>query len=720
MRSRLRSWVGAIGRFLKWRPGTPATRESWAIGLLLVGACLLASNDNLFTPFWLVTLWAGVLLALAFLIRRAYRRLTWVFGPVLGYDLVRTARRGQLAGHRCLYAAFLISIMLAVFWLRYPDLNKLRTGLTLTINERGEFGLMVFSTFMIVQMTVVFLVTPAYTAGAIAQEKERRTIDLLLTTELSDREIVLGMLGARLANLFLLVMTGLPILSLLEFLGGVDPNLVIGGFVATLASLLSLAALSILISVHARTTLTATLFTYLWMLFAIPLAIPFLVAITWGVDLSQNYVWGFLVIMLAYTLINVLIAWACGRAAVAELRNAALGSPPPSNVTRSLRNDSEAESSLDRWLVRQQQERGDRLNGEAESQEGDKRPAPTAAETPAWALLLNATKPAPIPRSTRPAPRIPEGEGSLLWKEVYLHRASVETRSLIAALVWAVTGILLFAFMMHLMAKLNEINNIGELTSSWVRGVGTPLACFLLLMIAFSSASRVSRERDLCTLDSLLQLPVRNEAILFAKWLGSILSVRWPAYGLLGLWGLGVLTRGLSWAALPFLLGAAAIYAACFAGLGLWFSASSRNTLRANLFTLLSGLVLVLGPGFLMRNLLGGGLYAESLTNPHWGQLLLEYGLTPSSTLNVLAFRSENLVQEKGLLPAARIFATVAGLQLYLALAAILWLAACRRLRQVKGPAPVAVVRTGPPRWPRRMIRRPARPAPLSQGERAI
>ena len=77
-------------------------------------------------------------------------------------------------------------------------------------------------------------------AGSIAEEKDRKTLEFLLATDLRNREIILSKLGARLANLLLFILTGLPILSILQFLGGVDPNLVLAGFAATFLTMAGL------------------------------------------------------------------------------------------------------------------------------------------------------------------------------------------------------------------------------------------------------------------------------------------------------------------------------------------------------------------------------------------------------------------------------------------------------------------------------------------------
>jgi hypothetical protein len=89
-------------------------------------------------------------------------------------------------------------------------------------------------------------------AGTIAEEKDRKTIEYLLVTDLRNREIVLGKLAARLLHLFAHIAVGLPVLGLIRLLGGVSAEQVGALFAVTASTLLSSAGLSMLVSVHAR------------------------------------------------------------------------------------------------------------------------------------------------------------------------------------------------------------------------------------------------------------------------------------------------------------------------------------------------------------------------------------------------------------------------------------------------------------------------------------
>src|SRR5262249_28601690 len=91
----------------------------------------------------------------------------------------------------------------------------------------------------------------------------RKTLEFLLATELRNREIVLGKLASRLLSLTLFLLTGLPILSLTQLWGGVDVGVLLLAFACTGVTMLSLAALSTLISVQSRKPRDAIVLTYL-------------------------------------------------------------------------------------------------------------------------------------------------------------------------------------------------------------------------------------------------------------------------------------------------------------------------------------------------------------------------------------------------------------------------------------------------------------------------
>ena len=91
-----------------------------------------------------------------------------------------------------------------------------------TVGATARFGEFVFQVFAVVQLSLVFAFSLLASAGNIAQEKDRRTLVLLLMTDLRDRELVLGKLLASLLSVFTIIGVSIPVFCLVYMLGGVS------------------------------------------------------------------------------------------------------------------------------------------------------------------------------------------------------------------------------------------------------------------------------------------------------------------------------------------------------------------------------------------------------------------------------------------------------------------------------------------------------------------
>ncbi len=240
---------------------------------------------------------------------------------------------------------------------------------------------------------------------------------------------------------------------------------------------------------------------------------------------------------------------------------------------------------------------------------------------------------------------------------------------------------------------------LGQSVNIWVRVVGTLVASLLLLGVAVRAASAIGRERDRETLDTLLTAPVDSTEILYAKWLGALLSVRWAALWLVVVWLIGAATGGMYLLTVPWLLLTWFVYAAFLAILGLWFSMRCRTTLRATVWTLVTTAALVLGHwyGWLLICL---PLHLRGDTF----DLLIQFeqnALTPPLALAWLAFRSEDVATgwfgTHNEDPLVMFSFLVFGLVLWGSAAALLWRVAARRFRVLACRVPIPVPTTPPP-----------------------
>lgn len=137
-----------------------------------------------------------------------------------------------------------------------------------------------YSTYLMLLVLVVFL-SPAFTAGAISGERERRTIDLLITTLLPTHSLVLGKLISALAYVVLLILAALPIQSLAFMFGGVVLSEMVIGTILLLVTALVVGSVGILVSSIMKSSIASTVLTYAVILLT-SMGIPIVVGITLG------------------------------------------------------------------------------------------------------------------------------------------------------------------------------------------------------------------------------------------------------------------------------------------------------------------------------------------------------------------------------------------------------------------------------------------------------
>ena len=120
-------------------------------------------------------------------------------GPVFVNEWLTTSRRWQVyAGRSAFVAALLVGLWSA--WVSRASNQGVPTIQIMASVGEGFFNAIVFT-----QMTLTLMVAPASTAGAICEDRSSGKLEQLLTTELSDSEIILGKLAARLLPMLGLV-----------------------------------------------------------------------------------------------------------------------------------------------------------------------------------------------------------------------------------------------------------------------------------------------------------------------------------------------------------------------------------------------------------------------------------------------------------------------------------------------------------------------------------
>lgn len=79
----------------------------------------------------------------------------------------------------------------------------------------------IFLVLAYMQLFMICVIIPILTAGSIAGERERQTLDIMLTAPISPLSIVLGKLFSSMCNIFLFVVSSLPAMAIAFLYGGI-------------------------------------------------------------------------------------------------------------------------------------------------------------------------------------------------------------------------------------------------------------------------------------------------------------------------------------------------------------------------------------------------------------------------------------------------------------------------------------------------------------------
>jgi len=175
---------------------------------------------------------------------RQIRRLGRIPGPMLGKELLVTSRRGRSYVLRSAYLAAMMILVVGVYLWMSQD------GLTLRRGEMARIGKTIVASLAGFQLAGVTLAAVLLLSTALAEEINRRTLGALLTTPMTDTQVILGKLGGRMIQLLAMIILGLPMLILLRVFGGVDMLFIAAATCVTLCSAVMAGALTLRMSLR--------------------------------------------------------------------------------------------------------------------------------------------------------------------------------------------------------------------------------------------------------------------------------------------------------------------------------------------------------------------------------------------------------------------------------------------------------------------------------------
>jgi ABC-type Na+ efflux pump permease subunit len=180
--------------------------------------------------------------------------------PIMKRELVAAARKAQLQSGRSVFAGMMLTIVVGAFGAWYYWEHG-----SVSPDVMGRAARQSFLWIVLVHAMSI-LGASATAAVSIAGEKDRRTLDFLLATRLSNAEIVVAKLASSLILFFSTVAAGLPIMLLLNTLGGIDHRLILLTYASLACMSFFLASLATWVSTGASDGGHAARASMLWVM----------------------------------------------------------------------------------------------------------------------------------------------------------------------------------------------------------------------------------------------------------------------------------------------------------------------------------------------------------------------------------------------------------------------------------------------------------------------
>ena len=394
-------------------------------------------------------------------------QMRWGLGPVYVYESLLTARRRQIYAGRSFFVLSLLAGMSFV-WITYVPWDH-----PATVRDMADVGEGFFYALTGIQLSLILLAAPAAAAGSMGMDRARGTILHMFVTDLSDTEIVLGTLAARLTPVCALIVCGVPVTALAALLGGIDLAALAGALVVTLCLALLGCVLALTLSIWVTKTHDVLMAVYvaegLWVLAApigsiIPIGFP---AWFWK---ANPYVLAFSPYTNpGYAGVADFAAFVGGVLAV----SAALVRVSIARMRRVVVEQSSAQAKSGRWRLFELK----RL-------------------FPSW-----------------PSPTL---DGNpVLWREWHRNQPSRLARRLWAGLLLVTWSLVAWGSYLSVTQGLP-----GEAEEFMKFGLGLYLA-FGLLLLSASAPMSLAEEHVRGSLDVLLATPLSTVSIVLAKWWGS-------------------------------------------------------------------------------------------------------------------------------------------------------------------------------------------------------
>jgi len=559
----------------------------------------------------------------------------WFWHLLLGNPILVRVVQGASRRHRHLWLrfAYLAILLLVVLMALIP-----KTSGGGSLSDLAKGASVTFKWASITQLALMCFLAPVFTAGAITQEKDAQTFNILLSTPLSNAQIVFGSLMSRLYFVIMLLVAGLPIFFITMVYGGVTSAQIVESFAIAAGTAVLTGSLAIAISMI-RVGTRRTILSFYLMIGLYLLAIYFLGqwSRTWIAEAPES-IEGRKLSWLApyhpFLALEVALNWIpapeLGRVSAAGWPLKYFYAYPQTVYVVLTLGLSFVLTVLSMFFVRRGAKEG---------------------ELTIWSALAAKLGRTPASQRTRKPRRV--WANPVAWREAVTRAAGANRGLMRYALLagGAVAAVLL-------LWTYGTDTGFGPAQArQWLSGMVMIEFGIVLLITANTAATAMTKERESNTMDLLLTTPLTSRYIVWGKLRGlvsftvpmiavPVLSVlMFAIYDLMFTKGVGVayLESAVELAALM------VVFAAATCMLGLHFSLRSKKTVRAVMASLGTLILVLLATTALWRSIVQAFGTAGAALAPFTPFTAVSYICDPQALVATPADLAANINTIRGL-----------------------------------------------------------------------
>lgn len=480
-------------------------------------------------------------------------------GPVFRHEMLAAGRKRRYVLLRVVLGALLLA-MLGIAHESTRQMSTVAETLTgeatdprLSIAATSQLAASFYGAFAWFTLFGVLGATPAIAAGAIATERERRTIEYLFATDLSNAEIVVDKLAARLLVVVAIVASALPLLAIFRLMGGVPADLVLLHFGQLVTATAMIAAISIAVSTWSERARDAVPRAYS-VVFLTMIAPVALAGFNSEVTVFAPSLVDWFTRPLEITLKSINPIWTLGDKGGVGGGVLGVDLDTPAMLVSMAAQLAVAAGCLALCVV--------------------------AVRRVHLASSGRVDKPSRRRAARRRPP--PSDTSPVLWKERYastqLKRGGRSQSIVIGFVVAAMVASSLYSLWDSYVGLGRDAWQTYFQYAAVMVGFLGPIVA---LLAGCRAAGSITYEKERDTWLSLLTTPLRGGEIVRAKLLGNAMVFRWGVLGVVALPALGMAVRPAAWPAVLAVAVVGVVTVFATSAIGLWLSLQFRSSVKA-------------------------------------------------------------------------------------------------------------------------------------------